>query len=60
MGTFDVEKQLVEEALNGRWGAVLHILRQLTPQQLNRLTDTGDKLAAKVDEEAIRRVEKRR
>jgi len=57
---YEIEKQLVEEALNGRWHAVRHLLQQLTPQQLNRLTDTGDRLAAKVDEEAIRRAEKRR
>lgn len=52
MGTYEVEKQLLEEMLNGRTSSTRHLLQQATPHQLNRLTDTLDKLAALVDEEA--------
>ena len=58
---YELEKQLVEEALAGHWDAVQHILREeLNAKELDGLTYMLDALAAKVDEEAIRRAEKRR
>ena len=61
MNDYELEKQLVEDALAGRWFAVDNTLRyELELAELNALTDMLDKLAALVDEEAIRRAEKRR
>lgn len=59
---YELEKQLVEYALAGRWEEVDHILREeLSWSELDALSDVLDNnLLSRIDAEAIRRAEKRR
>lgn len=59
---YELEKQLVEDALAGRWDHVQHILRnELTDAELDAMSDILDGgLLQRIDAEGIRRDEMRR